>query len=113
MVLPVVAGVAGVDGSAESLAAAEQAAREAVRRAQPLHLPHVWNWHPRQQEGEIANAAHRHLARRSLRQAKERVRAAYPDIRHHDLRHHRGRREGRRPGPQDPHHARRDRPRHR
>ena len=78
MVLPV---VAGVDGSAESLAAAEWAAREAVRRAQPLHLVHVWNWHPRQQEGEIANAAQRHLARRSLRQAEERVRAAYPDIR--------------------------------
>ncbi|MCT9080173.1 universal stress protein, partial [Streptomyces fulvoviolaceus] len=40
--------IAGVDGSAESLAAAEWAAREAARRDRPLRLVHAWNWHPRQ-----------------------------------------------------------------
>ncbi|MFD5256397.1 universal stress protein [Streptomyces bobili] len=81
MVLPV---IAGVDGSAESLAAAEWAAREAVRRERPLRLVHVWNWHPRQEDGELANAAQRHLARRSLRQAEERVRDACPGVRVYD-----------------------------
>ena len=79
MVLPV---VAGVDGSAESLAAAEWAAREAVRRERPLLLVHAWNWHPPREEGEreIANAAQRHLARRSLRQAEQRIRAVCPEV---------------------------------
>lgn len=91
MVLPV---VAGVDGSAESLAAAAgvpptpfgqwgRAAHEAVRRERPLRLVHAWNGHPRQEAGEreIANAAQRHLARRSLRQAEKRIRAACPGVR--------------------------------
>jgi nucleotide-binding universal stress UspA family protein len=76
--------VAGVDGSAQSLAAAEWAAREAMRRELPLRLVHVWDWHPRPQDGAIANAAQRHLARRALRQAEERVRAACPGIRLQD-----------------------------
>jgi nucleotide-binding universal stress UspA family protein len=78
MLLPV---VAGVDGSAESLAAAAWAAREAVRRGRPLRLVHVWDWHPRRRDGEIANAAQRHLARRSPCQAEERVRTECPDVR--------------------------------
>ncbi|MFI1163455.1 universal stress protein [Streptomyces sp. NPDC020801] len=76
--LPPVA--AGVDGSAESLAAAEWAAREAVRRERALRLVHARDWHPRQEDGVMANAAQRHLAGRVLRQAAQRVRVACPDL---------------------------------
>ncbi|MFJ3306704.1 universal stress protein [Streptomyces sp. NPDC086549] len=76
--LPLV--VVGVDGSAESLAAAQWAAREAVRRERPLRLLHAWNWHPSRQESGIDNAAQRHLARRVLREAEDRVRAEYPGV---------------------------------
>ncbi|MFI9604541.1 universal stress protein [Streptomyces sp. NPDC052043] len=72
--------IVGVDGSAESLAAVEWAAREAVRRDRPLRLVHARNWQRRQAEGEPANAAQRQLARRTLRQAEERVRGFVPDV---------------------------------
>ncbi|MFI6654954.1 universal stress protein [Streptomyces sp. NPDC050523] len=72
--------IAGVDGSAESLAAAQWAAREAVRRDRPLQLFHAWNWHPRQQDGEEATAAQRHLARQFLRAAEERIRHTCPEV---------------------------------
>ncbi|MFL1897786.1 universal stress protein [Streptomyces tauricus] len=73
--------IAGVDGSAESFAAAEWAAREAGRRDRPLLLLHARNWHPRQEGGESAGAARRRLARRVLRQAEERARRACPGVR--------------------------------
>ncbi|MGW8762563.1 universal stress protein [Streptomyces sp. NPDC055815] len=38
--------VAGVDGSPESLAAADWAAREALHRGIPLRLAHAWRWEP-------------------------------------------------------------------
>ncbi|MEU8619580.1 universal stress protein [Streptomyces sp. NPDC048623] len=38
--------VAGVDGSPESLAAADWAAREATHRDLPLRLVHAWRWEP-------------------------------------------------------------------
>ncbi|MFF1319470.1 universal stress protein, partial [Streptomyces chartreusis] len=72
--------IVGVDGSAESLAAAEWAAREAVRRDRPLRLVHAWNWHPRQGAGEPATAAQRFLARRALRQAEDRIRRTCPGV---------------------------------
>ncbi|MHB9864140.1 universal stress protein [Streptomyces sp. YIM S03343] len=71
--------IAGVDGSAESLAAAEWAAREAVRRERSLRLVHAWNWHPHQNT-EPASAAARHLARRVLRQAEDRVARLCPGL---------------------------------
>ncbi|MFC9286870.1 universal stress protein [Streptomyces sp. NPDC057052] len=81
MLLPV---TAGVDGSAESLAATAWAAREAARRDRPLHLVHALAWHPRNQDGDSTGAARRHLARRALRQAEERARAERPGVRFTD-----------------------------
>ncbi|MFI6624999.1 universal stress protein [Streptomyces sp. NPDC050528] len=72
--------MAGVDGSAESLTAAAWAAREALRRGLPLRLVHAWDRHPRPEE-EFDSAVQRHLARSALRQAQDRVRAVYPDVR--------------------------------
>ncbi|WP_432157724.1 MULTISPECIES: universal stress protein [unclassified Streptomyces] len=71
--------IAGVDGSPESLAAAEWAAREAVRRDRPLRLVHAWNWHPRPHDAPTG-AAVRHLARRALRQAEDRIRRTCPGV---------------------------------
>ncbi|GHD97200.1 universal stress protein [Streptomyces naganishii] len=72
--------VAGIDGSVEGLAAAEWAAREAVRRERALALVHVLDWHPRQETGATANAAQRHQAGRVLRRAARRARAVCPEL---------------------------------
>ncbi|MFE9773724.1 universal stress protein [Streptomyces sp. NPDC005931] len=73
---------AGVDGSTESLAAAEWAAREAVRRGWELRLLHVGPWHPREDDAGTARAAARQRsARRILRRCEEHVRAGCPGVR--------------------------------
>ncbi|QKZ16384.1 universal stress protein [Streptomyces chartreusis] len=68
--------MAGVDGSAESLAAAEWAAREAARRDRPLRLVHAWQRQPRKDAGPSAAAAQR----RVLRQAEDRIRRTCPGV---------------------------------
>ncbi|MEU8756798.1 universal stress protein [Streptomyces chartreusis] len=72
--------MAGVDGSAEALAAAEWAAREAARRDRPLRLVHAWNRQPRKGAGPSATAAQRYLARRALHQAEDRIRRTCPGV---------------------------------
>ncbi|MFE0511817.1 universal stress protein, partial [Streptomyces sp. NPDC058964] len=69
----------GVDGSPESLAAAEWAAREAELRDLPLHLVHAWDWQPYAQP-EPRDAAHRHWGGRVLREATERLQTLHPDL---------------------------------
>ncbi|RST09731.1 universal stress protein [Streptomyces sp. WAC05374] len=72
--------VVGVDGSAESLAAADWAAHEAVLRGVPLRVVHAWLWQPldvpvvqdRETQAESANAV--------LREAVTRVAGRYPDL---------------------------------
>ncbi|MFB8774557.1 universal stress protein [Streptomyces broussonetiae] len=76
--------VAGVDGSPESLAAAEWAAREAERRGCGLRLLHAREGAPRRYPEASTEAALRHLARRALRRAEDRVDGACPGLRHDD-----------------------------
>ncbi|MFD7811947.1 universal stress protein [Streptomyces sp. NPDC059785] len=67
----------GVDGSAESLAAAGWAAREAVRRGTRLRLVQVTDRTARGRRDESAGAA----GRRVLREAEAHVRAGCQDVR--------------------------------
>ncbi|MFF4505052.1 universal stress protein [Streptomyces sp. NPDC001401] len=72
--------VVGLDGSRESLAAADWAAREALRRGLPLRLVHAW-------EGLSPDAsplpeleAPRYWARRILRGAMDQINERYPQV---------------------------------
>ncbi|MGK3938267.1 universal stress protein [Streptomyces caeruleatus] len=73
--------VAGVDGSPESLAAAEWAAREAVRRDVPLHLVHASGWTPGRTSSAAAGAVRRHVGRGILREAEDRITRTFPEVR--------------------------------
>ncbi|MFC4466614.1 universal stress protein [Streptomyces xiangluensis] len=70
----------GVDGSPESLAAADWAAREAQRRRLPLRLVQAWLWQP--QDVPIAQdpEVRRHWALRILREAEQNLGGRYPDL---------------------------------
>ncbi|WP_435971644.1 universal stress protein [Streptomyces sp. Qhu_M48] len=72
--------VAGVDGSPESLAAADWAAREALHRGLPLRLAHAWRWEPidlplvqdRETQERVADAV--------LREAETAIADRYPEL---------------------------------
>lgn len=79
--------VAGIDGSPESRAAAEWAAREAVRRGLALTLLHVWQpWQPAFGYAPLGSAAvlpdgpggDERRARRMLDEVYERLREGHP-----------------------------------
>jgi nucleotide-binding universal stress UspA family protein len=77
--------VAGLDGSPESLAAADWAAREALRRDLPLRLVHAWILEPDQHDDDpaplIGTDPRRHWAERIPREAAAVLRRRYPDLR--------------------------------
>ncbi len=73
--------VVGLDGSRESLAAADWAAREALRRGLPLRLVHAWEGGMTPGESELPELeAPRHWARRILRGAMDRLNERCPQL---------------------------------
>lgn len=70
--------VVGVDGSAESTAAARWAAREALRRGLQVLLVHAWGWHP--QLPAPLDVGARSRAGRTLRDAHDALETAYPEL---------------------------------
>ncbi|WP_329331807.1 universal stress protein [Streptomyces sp. NBC_00663] len=74
--------VVGLDGSSESLAAADWAAREALRRGLPLRLVHAWEGGTAQGvPGPPELAAPRYWSQRILRGALDRLGERYPQVR--------------------------------
>jgi nucleotide-binding universal stress UspA family protein len=72
----------GLDGSAESLAAAEWAAREAKLRDLPVKLVHVWRPVPeRMAQASLLDAeTHQHWTERIPREAAEGLRLRHPGV---------------------------------
>ncbi|GGV32049.1 universal stress protein [Streptomyces spectabilis] len=74
--------VVGLDGSRESVAAADWAAREALRRGLPLRVVHAWEGLPR--DGEAVSlpelSAPQYWARRILRGTLDRLCERYPQV---------------------------------
>ncbi len=76
---------AGVDESAESLAAAHWAAREALRRGAALRLVHAWKWQPRPAPSAPMDTTWRQWAEQTLERAVRSVRASHPGLPVEDL----------------------------
>lgn len=72
--------VAGVDGSPESLAAADWAAREALHRGLPLRLAHAWRWEPLDIPLVQDRAAQERAADEVLRAAEDTIARRHPDV---------------------------------
>ncbi|MEU8519845.1 universal stress protein [Streptomyces sp. NPDC048577] len=73
--------VAGVDGSPESLAAAEWAAREAGHRQLPLRLVHAWRWEPLDIPLQQDRATQQRIADEVLESARATLAARHPGLR--------------------------------
>ncbi|MXM64689.1 universal stress protein [Streptomyces sp. HUCO-GS316] len=72
--------VVGLDGSRESLAAADWAAREALRRDLPLRLVHAWQGLSSDASELPELEAPRYWARRILRGAMDHLNERYPQL---------------------------------
>jgi nucleotide-binding universal stress UspA family protein len=72
--------VAGLDGSAESRAAVDWAAREAQRRGLPLRLVTAWIWRPVDVPSAQEAEAQKQWALRLLNEARQDLLATYPDL---------------------------------
>ncbi|GAA2770851.1 universal stress protein [Streptomyces showdoensis] len=72
--------VAGVDGSPESLAAADWAAREALHRGLPLRLVHAWRWEPLDLPLLQDPATQQQAAQGVLREAEAAVAERHPEL---------------------------------
>ncbi|MFE9650316.1 universal stress protein [Streptomyces sp. NPDC006365] len=72
--------VVGLDGSHESAAAADWAAREALRRGLPLRLVHAWEGLPDEEASLPELKVPQYWARRILRGAMDRLAERYPQV---------------------------------
>ncbi|MFI8291617.1 universal stress protein [Streptomyces sp. ms191] len=72
--------VAGVDGSPESLAAADWAAREALHRGLPLRLVHAWRWEPLDIPLEQDRGSQERIAEQVIREAESGIAARRPGL---------------------------------
>ncbi|MGQ4388663.1 universal stress protein [Streptomyces sp. SAS_270] len=72
--------VVGLDGSPESLAAADWAAGEALRRGLPLRLVHAWEGLPSDTSSLPELEAPRYWAQRILNGAMDRLNERYPQV---------------------------------
>ncbi|MFF3837733.1 universal stress protein [Streptomyces sp. NPDC001930] len=72
--------VAGVDGSPESLAAADWAAREALHRDLPLRLAHAWRWEPIDLPLVQDRVSQERVADAVLREAEATIAGRYPKL---------------------------------
>lgn len=72
--------VAGVDGSTESLAAADWAAREASHRGLALRLVHAWRWQPLDLPLTQDPAHQERMAAEVVREAESAIASGFPGL---------------------------------